>query len=167
MKKLVSVVLVLLMLLSVMTCAFAENTLAGYSDNQLKQLYKMVREEMVNRGLPLAQEVTLREGKFIVGQDILPGTYTLKCTATSGDTYGDLYSSLGDAYSSFDSALGGLMGSLGGMMGDVINAEVEILGNYGTVLKSFEMKAGDSVRITLEEGTALQISEGTCVLTAD
>ena len=119
------------------------------------------------RGLPLAQEVTLREGKFIVGQDILPGTYTLKCTATSGDTYGDLYSSLGDAYSSFDSALGGLMGSLGGMMGDVINAEVEILGNYGTVLKSFEMKAGDSVRLTLEDGTALQISDGTCVLIAD
>ena len=167
MKKLVSVVLVLLMLLSVMTCAFAENSLAGYSDDQLKQLYKMVREEMVSRGIPLAQEVTLREGKFIVGQDILPGSYTMKCTATSGDTYGDLYSSLGDAYSSFDSALGGLMGSLGGMMGDVINAEVEILGNYGTVLKSFEMKAGDSVRVTLEEGTALQISDGTCVLTAD
>ena len=167
MKQIVSVVLVLLMLLSVMSCAFAENSLAGYTDDQLKQLYEMVKEEMVKRGIPLAQEVTLREGKFIVGQDILPGTYTLKCTATSGNTYGDLYSSLGDAYSSFDSALGGLMGSLGGMMGDVINAEVEILGNYGTVLKSFEMKAGDSVRLTLEEGTALQISDGTCVLTAD
>ena len=38
MKKLVSVVLVLLMLLSVMTCAFAENTLANYSDDQLKQV---------------------------------------------------------------------------------------------------------------------------------
>ena len=167
MKKLISVVLILLMLLSAMACVFAENTLTGYSDDQLKQLYEMVKEEMMKRGLPLAQEVTLREEKFIVGQDILPGTYTLKCTATSGDTYGDLYSSLGDAYSSFDSALGGLMGSLGGMMGDVINAEVEILGNYGTVLKSFEMKAGDSVRITLEEGTALQISDGTCVLIAD
>ena len=44
---------------------------------------------------------------------------------------------------------------------------IEILGNYGTVLKSFEMKAGDSVRITLEEGTALQISDGTCVLISD
>ena len=33
--------------------------------------------------------------------------------------------------------------------------------------KSFEMKASDSVRVTLEEGTALQISDGTCVLTAD
>ena len=71
MKKLISVVLVLLMLLSAMACAFAENTLAGYSDDQLKQLYEMVKEEMMKRGLPLAQEVTLREGKFIVGTCVL------------------------------------------------------------------------------------------------
>ena len=170
MKQFLSFALVLAIFLSVFACgAFAAGSpdFSKYSDSQIKELYEAVREEMLKRGLPLAQETTLREGKFIVGQDILPGSYTLKCTATSGDTYGDLYSSLGDAYSSIDSALGGLMGSLGGMMGDVINAEVEILGDYGTVLKSFEMKAGDSVRITLEEGTALQISDGTCVLTAD
>ena len=168
MKKLFSALLVLSLVLCLFTVsASAANSLSDYSDSQLKQLYEAVKEEMVKRGLPLAQEVTLREGKFIVGQDILPGSYTVKCTATSGDTYGDLYSSLGDAYSSFDSALGGLMGSLGGMMGDVIIPEVEILGDYGTVLKSFEMKAGDSVRVTLEEGTALQISDGTCVLIAD
>ena len=168
MKKLFSVLLILSLIISFFSVsAAAANSLSDYNDSQLKQLYEAVKEEMIKRGLPLAQEVTLREGKFIVGQDILPGSYTLKCTATSGDTYGDLYSSLGDAYSSFDSALGGLMGSLGGMMGDVINTEVEILGDYGTVLKSFEMKAGDSVRITLEEGTALQVSDGTCVLIAD
>ena len=168
MKKLFSALLVLSLVFCLFTVsASAANSLSDYSDSQLKQLYEAVREEMLKRGLPLAQETTLREGKFIVGQDILPGSYTLKCTATSGDTYGELYSSLGDTYSSIDSALGGLMGSLGGMMGDVINAEVEILGDYGTVLKSFEMKAGDSVRITLDEGTALQISDGTCVLVAD
>ena len=167
MKKLVSVALVLILALSLVPAAFAATSLSDYSDSQLKQLYEMVREEMEKRGLPLAQEMTLREGKFIIGQDILPGTYTLKCTQTSGDTFGDMYSSLGDAYSAFDSALGGLMGSLGGMMGDVINAEVEIIGDYGTVLKSFELKAGDAVRITLSEGTALQISDGTCVLIAD
>ena len=168
MKKLFSALLVLSLAFCLLTVsASAANSLSDYSDTQLKDLYEAVKEEMMKRGLPLAQEVTLREGKFIVGQDILPGSYTLKCTQTSGDTYGDLYSSLGDAYSSFDSALGGLMGSLGGMMGDVINAGVEILGDYGTVLKSFEMKAGDSVRITLEEGTALQISDGVCVLSAD
>ena len=55
MKQFLSIVLALLMILSVMTCAFAENSLAGYSDDQLKQLYEMVKEEMVKRGLPLAQ----------------------------------------------------------------------------------------------------------------
>ena len=164
MKKLISVVLVLVVLSSAMICAFAENSLANYSDSQLKQLYEMVREEMVKRGLPLAQEVTLREGKFIIGQDILPGSYTIKCTETFGDTYGDAYSSLGGF---FGGDLGGMMNSLGGMMGDLINAEVEILGDYGTVIKSFELGVGDTARVTLEEGTALQISDGTCVLIAD
>ena len=165
MKKLVSVVLVLVVLLSVAALdASAENSLANYSDAQLKQLYEAVKEEMLSRGLPLAEEITLREGKFIVGQDILPGTYTLKCTETAGETYGGLYSSLGDM---FNDELGGLMGSLGDMMGEVINARAEIIGDYGTVLKSYELKAGESVRITLEEETALQISDGTCVLLAD
>jgi hypothetical protein len=38
-----------------------------------------------------------------------------------------------------------------------------IIGDYGAVL----IKAGDSVRLTLEKNIALQISEGTCTLTAD
>ena len=164
MKQLFAFVLVLLMFLSVMSCAFADTSLANYSDAQLKQLYAAIKDEMVRRGLPLAQEVTLREGKFIIGQDIQPGTYTIKCTETFGDTYGDAYSSLGGL---FGGDWGDLMGSLGGMMGDLINAEVEILGDYGTVLKSFELGVGDSARITLSAGTALQISDGTCVLIAD
>ena len=164
MKQLIAFALVLLMFLSVMACAFADNSLANYSDAQLKELYELVRNEMLSRGLPLAQEITLREGKYIVGQDILPGTYTLKCTETAGETYGGLYSSLGNM---FNDELGGLMGSLGDMMGEVINARAEIIGDYGTVLKSYELKAGESVRNTLEEKTALQIGDGTCVLLAD
>ena len=42
-----------------------------------------------------------------------------------------------------------------------------IIGDYGAVLKSFVLKAGDSVRLTLGKNIALQISEGTCTLTAD
>ena len=165
MKQVLSIVLVLLMFLSVLTCAsFADNALSTYTDAQLKELYESVKAEMVKRGLPLAQEITLKEGKFIVGQDILPGSYTIRCTETFGDTYGDVYSSLGGL---FGDDLGGMMDSLGGMMGDLINAQVEILGDYGSVLKSFELGVGDSSRITLEEGTALQISDGTCVLIAD
>ena len=168
MKKLISVILVLLLSVTVLHCGvFADSSLSDYSDAELRELYEAIRDEMVSRGLPLSQEVTLREGRFVVGEDILPGTYTLRCTETAGDTYGDIYGSLGDAYGALDGALGDLMGSLGGLMDDVINAQVQILGDYGTVLKSFEMKAGDSVRITLPENTALQISDGTCVLIAD
>ena len=170
MKKLLSTLLILALTLALLSAtAFAAGTpdFSKYSDAELKQLYEAVRGEMISRNLPLAQEVTLRDGKYIVGEDLLPGTYTLKCIQTEGDTYGDMYSSLGDAYSMFDDSLGSLMGSLGGMMSSISYAEVAILGDYGTVLKSFEMKAGDSVRISLTENTALQISEGTCVLIAD
>ncbi len=165
MKKLFSVLLVLCLALCLFTIpASAANSIGDYSDDQLKQLYELVRDEMIRRGLPLAREISLREGKFIVGQDIQPGTYTLKCTETFGETYGDAYSSLGGL---FGDELGGLMGSLGGMMSDMINAEAEIIGNYGTVLKSFELKSGDSVRITLEEGTALQLSDGAFILISE
>ena len=166
MKKLFSMLLVLALALGLLSAlAFADSgTFDQFSDAELRQLYEAVRREMLDRGLKLSQELTLREGKYIVGQDIEPGTYTIKCTETSGDTYGGLYSSLGDLYGGSNSALGGLIGSLGGMMSDIINAEVKIIGDYGTVLKSFELKAGESARITLDKNTALQISEGTCVL---
>lgn len=165
MKKLFSVLLVLSLALGLFTVsASAANSISDYSDAQLKQLYEMVKEEMVKRGLPLGEEITLREGKFIIGQDIQPGTYTLKCTETFGETAGDIYSSLGGM---FNDELGGLFGSLGGMMGEVINASVEIIGDYGSVLKSFELKTGDSVQITLQEGTALQLSDGAFVLIAN
>lgn len=169
MKKLFSILLILALVLSVGAAACAEDDpLARYSDEELRQLYEAVREEMIARGLPLAQELTLREGKFIVGEDLLPGSYTLTCLSTAGDDFGGMYSALGDAANSLGGEdCGGLLGSLGGMMSDVLNARVEILGDYGTVLKSFELKAGDSVRVTLTENTALQISDGTCVLIAD
>ncbi len=168
MKRLLSMLLVFVLALAVLSpAALPDSALRQYSDSELRQLYEVVRQEMKSRGLKLQQDITLCEGKYIVGDDILPGTYTLKCTETSGDTYGGLYSSLGDLYGGVDSALGGLMGSLGGMMSDIINTEVEIIGDYGTVLKSYELKASDSIRLTLSENTALKISEGTCVLSAE
>ena len=168
MKRLLSMLLVFLLTLAVLSpAALADSGLRQYSDSELRQLYEAVQQEMKSRGLKLQQDITLREGKYIVGDDIMPGTYTLKCTETSGDSYGGLYSSLGDLYGGSDSPLGGLIGSLGGMMSDIINTEVEIIGDYGTVLKAYELKAGESVQITLSENTALKISEGTCVLTAE
>lgn len=151
--------------------AFASDVdLASLGDDQLKQLYEDVKAEMVNRGLPVSKEITLREGKFIVGEDLLPGTYTITCQETDGEKIGDAYSSLGSAIDSLDSensGAGGLMDALGGLMEDVALTTVEILGDYGDVLKSFEMKSGESTTITLDENTAIQVTGGTVVLEAE
>ena len=168
MKKLVSLLLVLVLVLAALpAAAFADSDLSRYSNREIQQLYEAIRQEMISRGLPLQKDITLREGQYVVGEDIQPGTYTVTCTETFGDTYGGLYSSLGELYGGSDSPLGGLMGSLGGMMGDIVNAEVEIIGDYGRILKSYELKAGESIRLTLSENTALQITDGSCTLTAD
>ncbi len=79
-----------------------------------------------------------------------------------------MYSSLGSAYSSLDSNSGtdwsSLFGALGGMMEDISELEIEILGDFGDVLKRINLKKDASVDLTLSEGTALQISEGTAKL---
>jgi hypothetical protein len=125
----------------------------------------------VGAGAALAQEAeerTLREGKYIVGEDIEAGAYTLTCTATAGEQMKDAYGSLGSAFDALDGDGGysSLFGALGGMMEDVIDMTVEIVGDYGDVLKRYDMKAGDSMNITLQARTALKITDGSCTLTA-
>lgn len=124
---------------------------------------------MEKRGLTAQQSYDLPEGKFIIGEDIMPGKYTLTCTGTSGEAVGDAYSSLGSLFGSLGgddegANYGDLMGSLGGLMNDLVETEVEIIGDYGSVLKSYSMKKDQSIQITLEAKTALKISEGTCML---
>jgi predicted small secreted protein len=125
----------------------------------------------VGAGAALAQEVeprTLREGRYIVGEDIEVGAYTLTCTATAGEQMKDAYGSLGSAFDALDGDGGysSLFGALGGMMEGVIDMTVEIVGDYGDVLKRYDMKAGDSLKITLKANTALKITDGSCTLTA-
>ena len=125
----------------------------------------------VGAGAALAQEAesrTLREGRYIVGEDIETGTYTLTCIATAGEQMKDAYGSLGSAFDALDGdgGYGSLFGALGGMMEDVIDMTVEIIGDYGDVLKRYDMKAGDSIKITLKAKTALKITDGSCTLTA-
>ena len=125
----------------------------------------------VGAGAALAQEAesrTLREGRYIVGEDIETGTYTLTCIATAGEQMKDAYGSLGSAFDALDGdgGYGSLFGALGGMMEDVIDMTVEIIGDYGDVLKRYDMKAGDIIKITLKAKTALKITDGSCTLTA-
>ena len=114
-------------------------------------------------------ERTLREGKYIVGEDIAPGTYTLTCLDTAGGQMKEAYGALGDAMDALDGSqgYGSMFGAFGGMFEEYVGMTVEILGDYGDVLKSWDLKAGDAMSITLKAETALQISDGSCTIVAE
>ena len=167
MKKFVFVLLaVLIMALPVLGQA---DEVRSLSDDQLRSLYESIKAEMSRRGLD-SVEMTLKEGKYIIGKDIPAGSYTITCLSTEGEDLNNMYSSLGSAYNSLDSSSGtdwgSLFGALGGLMEDISELEVEILGDYGDVLKKVTLKKDASVDLTLNEGTALQISEGTAKLSS-
>lgn len=113
-----------------------------------------------------AEGRVLREGKYIIGEDIEAGTYTLTCIATAGEQMNDAYGSLGDAFDAIEGGneFGSLFGMLGGMAEDYVDMTVEIIGDYGDVLKTYTMKTGDTMSITLKEETALQITDGSCTI---
>ena len=111
----------------------------------------------------------LREGKYIIGEDIEPGKYLLTCTATAGEQMNDAYGSLGNAFDALGGGeeYGSLFGMLGGMMENYVDMTVEIIGDYGDVLKRYSMKSGDAMSLVLKEDTALKISDGSCTIAAE
>ena len=110
----------------------------------------------------------LREGKYIIGEDIEAGKYTLTCTGTAGEQMNDAYGSLGSAYDALGGGdeYGSLFGMLGGMMENYMDMTVEIIGDYGDVLRSYSMKTGDTMSIALKLDTALKITDGSCTIVA-
>ena len=166
MKSVISVFLTVLVLLSgIFACADASE-LKPMTDQELLSLYEDVRKEMSDRGLSYSR--SLAEGKYIIGEDLQPGTYKVTCTGTESEDLGSAYSSLGDAYSAIlGEEWGNLMGSLGGAMSSISGVTVKVLGDYGTILKSFELKKGDSASLTLSAGTALEISDGSVTIEAE
>lgn len=168
MKKFVFVLLAILIV--ALPVLGQTDELRNFTDAQLVSLYDSVKAEISRRGLD-AVEMTLQEGKYIIGKDIPAGSYRITCLSTEGESLNSMYSSLGSAYDSFDSSSGtnwgSLFGALGGMMEELSELEVEILGGYGDVLKKVTLKKDASVDLTLSEGTALQISEGTAKLVSN
>lgn len=170
MKRAVSLILVVLFLGCLFSAGVAESyDLSELSDNALMKLYELLRQEMETRKLLDPETYDLPEGKYIIGKDIIPGKYILTCTATSGEDLGNAYSSLGGLFGSLSEEDGTnyseLFGSLGGLVGDMVSTQVKIIGDYGTVLKTYEMKTDQTMQIILEEKTALQIEDGSCSLT--
>lgn len=170
MKRMLSSLTAILFCCLFLSIASAEPLdMSKLSDDDLLNLYAMVRQEISNRGLSERPSYSLAAGKYIVGQDIQPGTYLLSCTSTSGKDIENAYSSLGSMFESLGgeeaSGYGNLIGSLGGLMGSVMPTTVKVIGDYGTVLKSYELKTDQSMQITLAEKTAIEVSDGTCTLT--
>lgn len=166
MKKTVFIVVLVLLVLTIPALA-QESEVKSLSNEQLKALYEIVKAEMSLRGLDKI-ELTLAAGKYIIGKDIPAGNYTITCTSTEGESLGSAYGSLGSAYDSLtgseNNAWSSLFGALGGLMEEVSELNVEILGDYGDVLKKVTLKKNSSTDITLQEGTALQISDGNAVI---
>lgn len=164
MKKLLTLILVFAL---VIPHALAEIDLASLTDDEVRTLYEQVADELNRRGLTSTESITLREGKYIIGKDIQPGNYTITCTETVGDSLSGVYDGLGDALDSMtdedSTGYGDLFGAFGGLMGE-IGMTVEIVGDYGDVLRTFDLKKGDVADILLEEGTALKLTDGSCVL---
>ena len=168
MKRFLASVMVLLMLFCAVTAGAEGLDVTALSNDELLRLYAAVRQEMTGRGLSESTGMTLPAGKYIIGKDIMPGTYMLTCTDSSGEELGSAYSAFGSAFESLGgeetAGYGDLMGSLGGLMGTLVNTQVKILGDYGTELKRYELKKDQTVQITLEEKTALEIADGSCTL---
>jgi len=78
----------------------------------------------------------------------------------------DAYASLGSVFGALEggSEFGSLFGMLGGMAENYVNMTIEIIGNYGDVLKRYSMKKGDAISIALKAETALQITDGSCTI---
>lgn len=87
MKKLLSVLLVLALLLPV--AAFAEVDVAGMSDADLKALYKTVKEELMTRKLWDAS--ILPAGVYQAGLNLPEGTY--ECISSEDNNVVKLYAS--------------------------------------------------------------------------
>ena len=168
MKRTIAFLLVLLTLCAASACAETPD-FSRMTDDQLRAAYLALRMEAAARGLALGESLTLHEGRYIVGQDIDPGTYVITCVGTSTEDLSRSFGSLGAAMDGLDGTGGTSYSDLYASLGSAFaaldeGAKVEIIGDYGTVIKSTQLKKGQSVTITLDGKVALKITDGSCLL---
>lgn len=142
---------------------------------QLAQYIDTVGADYINESsssipLPSIQKASVKkdlgDGTYAAGLDLPAGSYKVTCIKTDMDDLGSAYTSLGNLYSALGAGddLGSAMGDLGNAFGKMYGMTVEIVGAYGAVQSSNELKAGESISINLVEGTALKLTGGKCTV---
>ena len=139
------------------------------TDRQLRQAYQEIRSEAARRGITLTAAETLNEGSYIVGRDIQAGDYVITCIATEAESVSQSFGSLGSMLDGLGGNSGTSYSDLYSSLGSALNAmddgvKIEIVGDYGSVLKTIRLKKGESASLTLKGKVALRISEGSCTL---
>ncbi len=171
MKKTLTILLAfLIMSFSAIDVQASSMNWSDMTDQQLQQAYQEIRNEASRRGLVLAESLTLSEGLYIVGQDIEAGDYVITCISTDTDNVSRSFDSLGSAldglgvnngstsYSDLYSSLGSALSALDD------GVKIEIVGDYGSILRTIQLKKGQTASIKLEGKVALRISDGECKL---
>ena len=163
-------ILLALLLACCMTCVHAErNEFDTLSNEELLLIYKRIRQEVEARGLKLSEPISLTEGRYIIGQDIEPGKYVITCTKTDTEDLSRTFESLGTLYDGLDSSSGTSYSDLFSSLGSLYSAidegvKIEIVGDYGSIIKSIQLKNGECATLILEGKVALKITGGSCEL---
>lgn len=118
------------------------------------------------KSTPSQTEYDFGQGTFVVGQDLVAGTYDISCTSTSDSSYSDSM----NAFSDFASAYGmdeyaGLFSSYSGLADALDYMTVTTYQANGVYDNYYTIKPGNSARIILTDGMKIEISDGNAHLT--
>ncbi len=166
MKKKITIVLVVVLVITMISgiaSAAEKLDLKKLSDDELLTYYKEMRKEIIERGLVLTEPVKLLKGDYTVGYDFPAGDYDLICERTIDDETKNAIEAVDDVYSALGlGKLGDFVEATGEAVDKVGDVTVAILSKEGKELKSYELTRGKNVKITLEEGQTVKVSDG-CV----
>lgn len=135
------------------------------------EVYTKFINDLTKAGADLAPKSTqttysFGQGTYVVGLDIQPGTYDVRCDSVSNEGYsgniegiGELYSGLGlDDYASAFDSMEGIYSALEVMTVDILNPN-------GTYADYLSLKSGETARVILEDGMKLELKDGTTTFT--
>ncbi len=130
-------------------------------------LYESMRQLLSFRSAPAAQSIySFGQGIYVVGQDLQPGTYDIKCDSVADEGYSESIGALGDIYSGLGLGdYGSAFGSLGDIYETLEVMTINIQYSNGTTANYMTLKSGETARVILENGMKVELQDGTSTFT--